>query len=87
MERALLNVALALDAAGATLDDLAKMTAYVVDWDISMFDELMRGGRAAREQRPFPDVALTLIGVQSLFTPQCWSRSTPSRWSTPETYA
>lgn len=35
-----------------------------------MFDELTRGGSAWREERPFPDVALTLIGVKSLFTPE-----------------
>jgi len=59
-----------LEAAGASLDDLVKMTAYVVDWDPSMDDELVRGGSAARAKRPYPDVALTLIGVASLFTPE-----------------
>lgn len=68
-ERALLNVARALDAAGATFDDVAKVTFYVVDWDASMFEDLMRGAFAARQQHPYPDVALTLIGVKSLFTP------------------
>jgi len=70
MERALLNVALALEAAGASLDDLVKMTAYVVDWDPSMYEELVRGGAAARAKRPYPEAALTLIGVASLFTPE-----------------
>lgn len=70
MERALLNMALALEAAGATVDDLAKMTAYVVDWHPSMIEDLMRGGAAARASVPFRDVALTLIGVKSLFTPE-----------------
>jgi len=69
-ERALLNVALALEAAGASLDDVARVTFYVVDWDPSMLDELARGGSAARAQRPYPDVAVTLIGVKSLFTPE-----------------
>ncbi|MDQ3689984.1 MAG: RidA family protein [Chloroflexota bacterium] len=69
-ERALLNVALALDTAGVSLDELVKMTTYVVDWDLSMYDELIRGGSAARAQRTFPDTALTLIGVKSLFTPE-----------------
>lgn len=69
-ERALLNVALAIEAAGATVEDLAKVTFYVVDWNPSMFEELARGGGAARAQRPFPDVAITLIGVASLFTPE-----------------
>ncbi len=69
-ERALLNVALALEAAGARLDDLAKLTAYVVEWDASMLDELARGIGAAGAQRSYPDVATTLIGVTSLFTPE-----------------
>lgn len=69
-ERALLNVALALEAAGATIDDVAKLTSYVVDWEPSMFDELARGISAASAQRPYPPVALTLIGVKSLFTPE-----------------
>ncbi len=69
-ERALLNVALALEAAGASLDNLAKLTSYVVDWDPSMFDELARGISAAGAQQPYPDMALTLVGVTSLFTPE-----------------
>jgi enamine deaminase RidA (YjgF/YER057c/UK114 family) len=69
-ERALLNVARALEAAGASLDDVAKSTFYVVDWDPSMLEELSRGGAAARAQIPFRDVAITLVGVKSLFTPE-----------------
>lgn len=68
-ERALGNVVLALEAAGASVDDLVKLTAYVVDWQPSMFDELARGINARRAQHPGPDVAQTLIGVRSLFTP------------------
>ena len=69
-ERAILNVGLALDAAEASEEDLAKMTFYVVDWDPSMLEELGRGASAAREHRQFPDVAVTLIGVKSLFSPE-----------------
>lgn len=69
-ERALLNVVRALEVAGARTDDLVKMTTYVVGWDPSMLDELLRGGSAAFAPRPFPAVALTLIGVASLFTPE-----------------
>lgn len=68
-ERALLNVALAIEAAGATIADIARLTFYVVDWNPSMLEELGRGGAAARAQRDFPDVAVTLLGVASLFTP------------------
>ena len=69
-ERAMLNVALALEAAGAGVEDIAKTTLYVVDWDPSMFEEFARGAEAARQQYPFPNAALTLIGVKSLFTPE-----------------
>lgn len=54
----------------ATVADLVKSTFYVVDWDPSMLDQLARGGMAARAQVPFPDAAVTLIGVRSLFTPE-----------------
>lgn len=69
-ERAMLNVALALEVAGASVDDLAKVTFYVVGWAPSMYHELARGGEAARVHHPFPEVATTLVGVQSLFTPE-----------------
>jgi enamine deaminase RidA (YjgF/YER057c/UK114 family) len=68
-ERALLNVALAVEAAGASVDDIARMTFYVVNWDPSMFEDLAKGGAAARAHRAFPEVAVTLLGVASLFTP------------------
>ena len=69
-ERAILNVATALEAAGASVGDVAKSTFYVVDWEPSMMEELARGGAAARAKIPFPDSAITLIGVKSLFTPE-----------------
>lgn len=68
-ERALLNVGLALDAAGASEGDLVKLTVYVAGWDQSKFAELGAGLLAAREARPFPSVPVTLLGVQSLFEP------------------
>jgi enamine deaminase RidA (YjgF/YER057c/UK114 family) len=69
-EQALRNVARALEAAGATVQDVAKSTFYVVGWDPSMFDDFVTGAMAARADHPFPDAALTLIGVQSLFSPE-----------------
>jgi enamine deaminase RidA (YjgF/YER057c/UK114 family) len=68
VKRALLNVTAALQAAGGTNDDLARLTYYIVGWNVAMFDELARGVRAARAERPFADVASTLIGVTSLYT-------------------
>jgi enamine deaminase RidA (YjgF/YER057c/UK114 family) len=48
VEQAVMNVAAGLDAAGATFDDVAKTTIYVVDWDESKLEQLITGfGRAA----------------------------------------
>lgn len=68
-ERALLNFGLALDAAGANEQDLAKVTIYVVGWNPSMLEDLFAGFTAAAKARPRPDVPVTLIGVQALFQP------------------
>ena len=68
-ERALLNVGLALDAAGAADEDLAKLTIYVVDWEPSKFEELGKGLLAANGARSFPPVPVTMIGVSALFQP------------------
>ena len=68
-EQAMLNVAKALDAAGAGVEHLVKSTIYVVGWEPSMFDEFLAGALAARAQHPFPDAPLTLVGVHSLFDP------------------
>ena len=69
-ERAMTNVGLALEAAGASEQDLVKLTAYIVDWDPSMFPEFGSGMLAAREKRPGPPVPATVIGVKSLFEPE-----------------
>ena len=55
MEQALINVAAGLEAAGATFDDVAKTTLYVVDWDSSKLEQLVEGfGRAAAESAGLP---------------------------------
>jgi len=68
-ERAALNVASALEAAGASPSDLVKLTIYVVGWDQSMLPELGQGLYAAAGDNPWPQVPITLIGVASLFEP------------------
>lgn len=68
-ERALLNLGRALEAAGASENDLVKLTVYVVGWEPSMFEALVSGLGAAQAQRPGPEVPVTLIGVHSLFQP------------------
>ena len=61
------NLAAALDAAGATPDDVAKTTVYIVDYSAS--DPSMRhaldDARSAIFNGPKPP-ASTLIGVQAL---------------------
>lgn len=65
--QALANMVDALEAAGATPDDLVKTTIYVVDWTEARQPELFEGIVAAAQQTPLPQVPVTLIGVQSLF--------------------
>jgi enamine deaminase RidA (YjgF/YER057c/UK114 family) len=69
MERAVRNLGRALEAAGARPEHLVKTTIFVVGWEPSMLEALGQGAAAAREHVPFPETAVTLIGVQSLFTP------------------
>lgn len=66
-ERAALNFAQALEAAGATPDDLVKLTILVVGWNESMSGELFEGIIAAAALRPLPPVPATMHGVQALF--------------------
>ena len=68
MEQAMLNVAAGLDAAGATFDDVAKTTLYVVDWDESKMQPLVEGfGRAAARIGAASLVPTTLVPVPRLF--------------------
>ncbi len=67
--QALRNVTAALEAGGATWDDVAKMNILVVGYEPSMGDALFAGvGEVFGEDMPMP--AATLYGVQSLFEPQ-----------------
>ena len=68
MEQAMLNVAAGLEAAGATFDDVAKTTLYVVDWDESKMEQLVGGfGRAAEKIGAAALVPTTLVPVPRLF--------------------
>ena len=69
-EQALINVHAALGAAGATLEDVAKATIYVVDWTEDKMEQLMEGvGRAAQRLGSVPIAASTLVPVARLFEP------------------
>jgi enamine deaminase RidA (YjgF/YER057c/UK114 family) len=65
--QAFANVGAALEAAGATIADVAKITWYVVGFDPARLPEL-----AAARRETFGDhaPASTLIGVQSLAGPE-----------------
>jgi enamine deaminase RidA (YjgF/YER057c/UK114 family) len=68
MEQAMLNVAAGLDTAGATLDDVAKTTLYVVDWDEAKLEQLVAGfGRAAERIGSASVTPVTLVPVPRLF--------------------
>ena len=70
VEQAYLNVAAALEAAGGTFADVAKLTVYVVDWSADKLPALGEGvGRATERlgldlRRP-----ITLLGVAGLGEP------------------
>jgi enamine deaminase RidA (YjgF/YER057c/UK114 family) len=68
MEQAILNVAAGLETAGATFDDVAKTTIYVVDWDESKLEQLIAGfGRAAQKIGNASVAPATLVPVPRLF--------------------
>ncbi|MEM8902961.1 MAG: RidA family protein [Actinomycetota bacterium] len=67
VDQAMANVVSALDAAGAGVDDLAKLTIYVVDWREDRQGELAEGLVAAGRRTRLPEVPITLLGVQALF--------------------
>ena len=69
-EQALLNVATAVEAAGGTFADIAKLTVYVVDWSPEQMAELGAGAlRAAEAAGVDPVRPITLIGVAALGEP------------------
>lgn len=69
-EQALLNVATALEAAGATFADIAKITIYVVGWKPELMDALFTGlGRASSQLGIEAVRPTTLVGVQALASP------------------
>jgi enamine deaminase RidA (YjgF/YER057c/UK114 family) len=68
MEQAILNVAAGLETAGATFDDVAKTTIYVVDWEESKLEQLITGfGRAAQKIGNASVAPTTLVPVPRLF--------------------
>lgn len=70
VEQAYLNIATAMAAVGGSFDDVAKLTAYVVDWTPDKMPLLGEGvGRAAAKLGVDPTKPVTLIGVAALAEP------------------
>jgi enamine deaminase RidA (YjgF/YER057c/UK114 family) len=70
VEQCYLNVATALAEVGATFDDVAKLTVYIVDWTPDKMPLFVEGvGRAAARLGVTPSAPLTGIGVAALAEP------------------
>ncbi|MPY92916.1 MAG: RidA family protein [Acidimicrobiia bacterium] len=70
VEQAFRNVGTALTAAGATFDDIAKLTVYVVDWQPAKMAEFGAGFQRAAAALGIQAVRpVTLIGVAALAEP------------------
>ncbi|AQT70849.1 MULTISPECIES: RidA family protein [Streptomyces] len=71
IEQCYLNVGIALAEAGASFDDVAKVTVYVVDWTPDKMPLLMEGiTRAAGKLGVAPVPPATLLGVAALDVPE-----------------
>ena len=66
---ALRNLRTALEAAGATLADVAKFNFYVVDYNWDALEALMTAATEVFGE-PYPFTANTLVGVASLWLPE-----------------
>lgn len=70
VERCYLNIGTALAEIGASFDDVAKLTVYVVDWSPEKMPLLGDGvGRAAAKLGIDPVKPITLLGVAALGEP------------------
>jgi enamine deaminase RidA (YjgF/YER057c/UK114 family) len=70
VEQCYLNVGTALAEVGATFDDVAKLTVYLVDWTPEKMPQFVEGvARAAAKLGVTPAAPLTGIGVAALAEP------------------
>ncbi len=70
VEQIYLNLGTALAAAGATFDDVAKLTAYLVDWTPDKMPAFLEGAaRAFGQLGVDPTPPFTGIGVATLAAP------------------
>jgi enamine deaminase RidA (YjgF/YER057c/UK114 family) len=63
------NVAKALDAAGATFDDVVRFTWYAVDWQREKMDAFNAGVEQAAREFELSTPPAALIGVSTLYEP------------------
>ncbi|MGR4878270.1 RidA family protein [Streptomyces sp. LARHCF249] len=71
VEQSYLNVATALAEVGASLDDVAKLTVYVVDWTPDQMPQLMEGITRALTKLGVAAVPpASLLGVAALDVPE-----------------
>ncbi|MGW6027771.1 RidA family protein [Streptomyces sp. NPDC055099] len=71
VEQCYLNIATALAGVGASFDDVAKLTVYVVDWTPDKMPLFLEGAaRAAAKLGVTPVPPGTLIGVAALDVPE-----------------
>lgn len=70
VEQCYLNVAAAVSEAGGTLDDVAKLTIYIVGWTVDKMPLVQEGRARALAKLGVTLLAPgTLVGVEALFTP------------------
>jgi enamine deaminase RidA (YjgF/YER057c/UK114 family) len=69
--QALRNTAVGLSGAGATFDDVVRLTFYVAQWQPEKITEFMAGVEQVAEEigLPTPMPPTSLIGVDQLFEP------------------
>ncbi|MFF4449999.1 RidA family protein [Streptomyces sp. NPDC001502] len=71
VEQCYVNIATALAGVGASFDDVAKLTVYVVDWTPDKMPLLMEGiTRAAAKLGAAPVPPASLLGVAALDVPE-----------------
>ncbi len=71
VEQAYLNVGTALSAAGATFDDVVKLTVHVVDWRPALMPELLDGiARASARLGVTIAAPASLFGIAALDVPE-----------------
>ncbi|MBT1187756.1 RidA family protein [Streptomyces sp. CJ_13] len=71
VEQCYVNIATALDGVGASFDDVAKLTVYVVDWTSDKMPLLLEGiARAGKRLGTTPVPPASLLGVAALDVPE-----------------